>query len=53
VTRKEYLGSRQLLEVETGGEHFTLEVAEDQFIEVGAVLRFSFDPRKACLFLRL
>ncbi len=50
VIRKEYLGSHQLIEVEAGGEEFTLDLAEQQFLSVGAPVHFSVDPGKCCLF---
>jgi ABC-type Fe3+/spermidine/putrescine transport system ATPase subunit len=50
VARKEYLGSHQLVEVEAGGDRFTLDLSEVQSLEVGSAVRFSVDPRKICLF---
>ena len=50
VVRKEYLGSHQLVEVEAGGDRFTLDLSEVQFLEVGSAVQFSVDPRKICLF---
>jgi len=50
VVQKEYLGSHQLVEVESNGARFTLDLAEQQSLSVGAPVHFSVDPGKCCLF---
>ncbi|UCF99488.1 MAG: ABC transporter ATP-binding protein [Spirochaetaceae bacterium] len=50
ITRKEYMGSHQLVEVEAGSERFTLDLAEERSLSVDDQVQFSVDPRKVCLF---
>ncbi len=50
VIRKEYLGSHALVEVEVGGEPFTLDLSEEQSLSVGSDVEFSVDPGRCCLF---
>ena len=50
VARREYLGSHQLVEVETERERFTLDLAQQQSLADEATVQFSVDPRKICLF---
>ena len=50
VTRREYLGSHQLIEVEAEDEHLTLDLAPQQAVADTGPLGFSVDPGQICLF---
>jgi ABC-type sugar transport system ATPase subunit len=52
VVQKEYLGAHQLVEVEAGGVHFTLDLAEPVTPVAGSTITFSVSPQHCCLFPR-
>jgi thiamine transport system ATP-binding protein len=52
VRRIEYLGSRQLLEVESAGQPLTLDLPGREPCAVGEKLRFFVPPERCCLLAR-
>ena len=52
VVQKEYLGSHQLVEVESNGARFTLDLADRVTLATGDTISFSVFPRHCCLFLQ-
>jgi len=52
VRRIEYLGSRQLLEVESRGVHLTLDLPGRDAFAIGEELVFSVPPERCCLLAR-
>ncbi len=52
VVQKEYLGSHQLIEVESNGARFTLELADRVTLVTGDTISFSVSPPHCCLFLQ-
>jgi len=52
VIRKEYLGSHQLIEVESKGAIFTLDLADRVTLATGDTISFSVSPHHCCLFLQ-
>ena len=50
VVRKEYLGSHQMIEVESQGGRFILDLAQHQALAGDGSVRFSVDPGQICLF---
>ena len=50
VTRREYLGSHQMIEIEAGGECLTLDLSPRQAVADNGLLRFFIDPGHICLF---
>jgi ABC-type Fe3+/spermidine/putrescine transport system ATPase subunit len=51
ILRREYLGSHRLIEIDSGGEHLTLDLTESQSLACGEEITFSVDPRNCRLFL--
>jgi len=52
VVQKEYLGSHQLIEVESNGARFTLDLADRVTLVTGDTISFSVSPHHCCLFLQ-
>jgi ABC-type Fe3+/spermidine/putrescine transport system ATPase subunit len=52
VMRKEYLGSHALVEVESKGAIFTLDLADRVTLATGDTISFSVSPHHCCLFLQ-
>ena len=52
VVQKEFLGSHQLIEVESNGARFTLDLAERVTLVTGDTISFSVSPHHCCLFLQ-